>query len=99
MSDEELSTKENVELLIQARDAIDAALQQALAQLPESEREEYAEQEVEGFSLRRFAQGGSVQISIPSLQSVSASRSAWVSLNPQPLPPRYQEAGIILIGG
>jgi hypothetical protein len=104
--EEQLSPRGNVELLIQARDALDTALQQAIAILPEDERAEFADQDVEGFSFHRFRRPGMVQIGIPSPGSeVSLNPqpippgAAWVSLNPQPLPPKYLTSGIIIVGG
>lgn len=106
MADEELTPRESVELMIQARDALESALQQAVADLPPGEREGLADQEVMGYSARRFARTGSVHINIPKPgETVSLNPQplppgeAWVSINPQPLPPKYLTSGIIIVSG
>ena len=102
MTEDALSPRGNVELLIQARDAIHVALEQAIAALPEDERAAYADPDVEGFSFGRFSRPGSVQINIANpgalveLNTQPIPPGSWVSLNPQPLPPGGAH-GIIII--
>lgn len=106
MTDEVLSARDNVELLLQAQVVLNAALAQAIAALPADQQTEFSAPDVEGFALSSFNRAGLVQVSIPSPGTAGALTTqpippgSFVSLNPQPIPPgRGGSHGIIFVGG